>query len=78
MFLESCGDKSAGPSDRIASFAQHGSKTVPDMRHARPNFQLHGDVGLAGPSSQARGVVQQNLRRTHLDEQRRQPGQIGV
>jgi len=62
MFPESRGDESTGRGDGVAPLAERKGEDVPDMRHARPNFQLHGDVGLGGPRSQTRGIIQENLR----------------
>jgi len=57
VLLESRGHKSTGCRDRVASLAQHVGEDVPDMRHARPNFQLHGHIRFTGFSGQRGGIV---------------------
>ena len=53
-------------------------KHVPDMDHLRPDLQIDRDIGGAGELGEANRIVEQDLCRTHLYQQRRQPAQIGV
>lgn len=51
---------------------------VPDMNHLGPDLQIDSDVGGAGGFGQPDRVVEQGLRRSDLDQQRRQAFKIGV
>src|SRR5580698_5007556 len=78
MLLELRRHKCASLGDGVAPFAKLKRERMPNVRQARPHFELDGDVRFPGPSGQAYGVIQQNLRRSYLDQQRRQPGEIAV
>jgi hypothetical protein len=59
-------------------FREERHECVPDMRHARPYFELD----LTGCSSHAlghaHGIVAQDLVAADLDQGRRQPGRIAI
>jgi hypothetical protein len=48
-----------------------------DVRDLGPDLQLDRHVVLGGAGGQSYGVVQQDLVRTDLDEQGREPRQVG-
>jgi len=48
------------------------------MNHFGPDLQIDADIGGAGRFGQPDRVVKQGLRRTDLDQQRRQALEIGV
>jgi len=51
---------------------------VPHVRHFVPHLEGHVHIRFARPFGQARGIVQQGLGVTDLNQQRRQAGQVGV
>lgn len=63
-------EEHAGVANGIASFAEHEAEQVPDVRHVGPDFEPHRNVGGAGASGEARGVIEQDFSRTHVNEQR--------
>src|SRR5438067_1307039 len=53
-------------------------EAVPDMRHARPDFQRDLTPRLAHPLGHPRGVVAQDLVAADLEQRRRQSARIAV
>ena len=64
--------------DGAARLRQHRREGVPDMRHARPYFQLGLAAGVAQSLVHAHRVVAQDLVAADLQEDRRQPGEIAI
>ena len=58
--------------DRAARFGHHRGEKMPDVRHARPYFELDPASCVAHPSGHAHRVVAQYLVAAHLDDGRRQ------
>lgn len=51
---------------------------VPDMNHFGPDLQIDADISGARGFGQRDRVVEQSFRRADLDQERRQPFEIGV
>ena len=64
-----------GGAHRAARFGQLVHQ-LPDMGHAGIDLQVHGHAGFARLLRQADRIVTQQFRLTHVDQQRRQAGQV--
>ena len=71
-------DERAGARECAAARLQMRVPQRPRMDHVRPDLQSDGHVGGAGGGRKARGISEQRLGRSHLDQGRRQAVQIGV
>ena len=69
-------DVGADPGDRIASLRQQVGERVPHVEHVVPELERHVDAGRLRPLGEPRRVVEQQLARADLQQQRRQARQI--
>src|ERR1700687_3798188 len=58
-------------------FVEHRREGLEDVRHPRGDVEDDLDVGGGGLSREADGVVEENLVTSGLEDQGRQPGQVG-
>lgn len=66
-------EETAGPVQRLASLGQHSGEALEHVRNTRSDLQRDRDVGGRGSPGKPHGVVEQDLVRAGLDEQRREP-----
>ena len=66
-----------GSVERRGRFVEDRVVGLEDMRDPRGDVEGDLDVSAGGLSRQAEGVVEENLVRSGLDDQGRQPGQVG-
>src|SRR5215475_9849025 len=71
-------NEGAGIRERAPAWLELRVPERPRMDHVRPDLQRHRHVGGAGRSRKTRGVCKQRLRRSHLDQCRREAAQISV
>jgi hypothetical protein len=64
--------------DGLIGLVEHRLEPVPDVDHRRPLAERDVDAGLASAGGESARVVEQHLVTADVDEQRRQPAQIGV
>jgi hypothetical protein len=66
-----------GPVERGPRLIDHRVKGLEDVRHPGSDVEGDLDVGGGGLPRQADRVVEENLVRAGLDNEGRQPGQVG-
>ena len=64
-FQESCGVVQG-----LAPFIEYSCGDMPHVKHVGPDIEPHFDTGCACAGSEPCGVVQQNLSRSYLYQQR--------
>src|SRR5438874_12251583 len=63
-----------GPQSRL----QFGMKQVPDVHHLRPDLKIDVNVRGTRDLGKSQRVVEQRLGSADLDEQGREPGEVGI
>ncbi len=48
------------------------------MYHVRPDFEGHRNLGGARRARETGGIGEQGFRRSHLDQDGREPAQVGM
>ena len=69
-------DVGADPGDGVPGLRQQIGERVPHVEHVVPELERHVDAGRLRPLGEPLRVVEQQLARADLQQQRRQPGQI--
>jgi len=64
--------------DRLPCLRHYRGEQMPDMRHARPDFELNPASRSVHPISHSHRVVAQNLIASHLNEGRRKTRRVAV
>ena len=67
----------SGSVQRRGPFVEDRVIGLEDVGHSRGDVERDLDVGGGGPLREADGVVEEDLVRSGLDDQRRQAGQVG-
>ena len=63
--------------DTLPTLRQNLMVVGPDVKHLRPNLQPHAYIGQARRAGECDRIIQQRLRGSHEDRQRRDATQIG-
>lgn len=61
----------------LVGLGDRAREEVEDVDQVLPLERGHVDAGCSRPFDNAAGIVEQHLRRTHLDQQWSQTGQVG-
>src|SRR5215468_2857680 len=69
--------KLSGLSERAASVRKCGIPHWPGVNHVRPDFERDVNVSGSGCGCKTNSIVEQCLRRSHLDQRRRKAAKIG-
>jgi hypothetical protein len=72
-----CAGEGGGGLQRGVGLVEHHGERLEDVRYLGPDLQFDVDVVFGGAGCQPYGVVQQDLVRADLDEQGREPRQVG-